>query len=349
MDRRRASGEPLSGLAATVRGESLRAGFVPVLAVMVVVVAVTAVLDLRLASGAAQRLLPVLWTGLGLAFLVAALAVGAGRVSLRRLPDVTGTLVVLHSAVTVAALAVGQDRERILSVIFAVVVAGGVLTGIRWMLANDVVCLGGVLAVLSADGAGIYDDLLSPVAYTLVIAHLIHALRLRGLQQVERLTAELASQAGTDALTGLLNRRGLEAAGRRFVDVEVGVLWLDLDGFKRINDELGHAAGDAVLVEAADRLRHLVRGEDVVARAGGDEFVVLLPAVDAEALDRTAVRVGMQLAGTVGVLQIPWAVSVGVARGRVSGPGSLQDLLRRADLAMYTQKQQRKEAATIRR
>jgi diguanylate cyclase (GGDEF)-like protein len=323
----------------------LRAGFVPVLAVMAVVVVVTAVLDARYAPGAAQRALPVLWGTLAVVFVGTAVAVGTGRVTARRLPDVTGLLVVLHSAVTVAALAIGQDQERILSVIFAVVVAGGVLTGVRWMVVNDAVCLGGVVALVTADRAGVYDDLINPVGYALVISHLIHALRLRGLQQLEQLAAELASQAGTDALTGLLNRRGLETAGRRFVDVEVGVLWLDLDGFKRINDELGHAAGDAVLVEAADRLRGLVRAEDVVARAGGDEFVVLLPGVGAPALERTAVRVGMQLSGTVGVLQIPWSVSVGVSLGRVSGAESLQALLRHADIDMYTQKQQRKGAA----
>jgi diguanylate cyclase len=97
--------------------------------------------------------------------------------------------------------------------------------------------------------------------------------RLRGAR------ARALEQALTDPLTGLRNRRGLDrtlarlaAAGTPF-----GLIHVDLDHFKRINDTLGHASGDAVLVEVARRLRAAVRDDDSVARLGGDEFVVLLP------------------------------------------------------------------------
>lgn len=89
------------------------------------------------------------------------------------------------------------------------------------------------------------------------------------------------AQALTDTLTGLGNRRALErqmqqllAAGASF-----GLMHVDLDHFKQVNDTLGHAAGDQVLVAAAAALRQAVRGDDLVARVGGDEFIVLLPTI----------------------------------------------------------------------
>lgn len=104
--------------------------------------------------------------------------------------------------------------------------------------------------------------------------------------------AALAAQAETDPLTGVANRLGLEsrlgtiirdARGSVDADAKVGVLFIDLDGFKAVNDRHGHAVGDLVLAEVAERVRGAVRGEDVVARVGGDEFVIVSVGVsDAE-------------------------------------------------------------------
>ncbi|CZT36480.1 sensor domain-containing diguanylate cyclase [Rhizobium sp. 9140] len=109
--------------------------------------------------------------------------------------------------------------------------------------------------------------------------------------QIER----LKRNSQTDSLTGLLNRRGLEA---RFPQMSsssgYAVLAIDLDGFKQVNDSYGHAAGDTVLQEAANRLMSCVRGDDLVSRVGGDEFVVVI-AGDRE----TGVAVANRMVGTM--------------------------------------------------
>lgn len=105
----------------------------------------------------------------------------------------------------------------------------------------------------------------------------------------KRLLAE--TQASTDPLTGLLNRRGLEQRlGKLPADCQCGLLLVDLDGFKQVNDQLGHDAGDAVLVEAAERLRTIVRSADLVARVGGDEFAAVLVGADLTGLKSLAER-----------------------------------------------------------
>jgi diguanylate cyclase (GGDEF)-like protein len=94
-------------------------------------------------------------------------------------------------------------------------------------------------------------------------------------QQVDQRTQDLSHQAGTDALTGLANRRTLQ----RELDATAAgdlVVVLDIDHFKRVNDTLGHDAGDRVLVDLARVLTSVVRAGDVVARLGGEEFVLLL-------------------------------------------------------------------------
>jgi diguanylate cyclase (GGDEF)-like protein len=107
------------------------------------------------------------------------------------------------------------------------------------------------------------------------------------------LTAQLRRQAETDALTGILNRQGLERVARQQFALAsrtrspLCVALLDLDRFKAINDTLGHGEGDRVLIRAAGAWRAAIRASDVLARHGGDEFVLLLPSTDssdAEAL-----------------------------------------------------------------
>ena len=107
-------------------------------------------------------------------------------------------------------------------------------------------------------------------------------LNVRDVTERRRLERELSHQAFHDSLTGLANRslfadrvqRGLAGCGR--TGRPLAVLFLDLDGFKAVNDTLGHGAGDRLLEQVAERLLHCVRPGDTVARLGGDEFAVLL-------------------------------------------------------------------------
>lgn len=158
------------------------------------------------------------------------------------------------------------------------------------------------------------------------------------------LTAEKVHLARHDPLTDLPNRgilldrlsRGLVLARRR--RTRVALVFLDLDGFKPVNDRFGHAVGDTVLIQLAHRLRACVRATDTLARLGGDEFAILVEDADEAAIEAlcdrlmAAVSAGVTLAGQ----QVPLGASVGVA---YSGGGvSAEDLLRRADLAMYEAK-----------
>ena len=150
-----------------------------------------------------------------------------------------------------------------------------------------------------------------------------------------------------DPLTGLANRRFLHEnekhliAGAKRSGKQMAVLAVDLDEFKAVNDRYGHAAGDAVLVTSAERMKRLLRESDVIARFGGDEFVIVLGQVDnAEAAREVASRVveslsqPMPLAGG-GTAHI--GASVGIAMCCADGE-TLKDLLKRADAALYAAK-----------
>ncbi|MEU1957571.1 GGDEF domain-containing protein [Nocardia sp. NPDC019255] len=152
-------------------------------------------------------------------------------------------------------------------------------------------------------------------------------------------------QADHDILTGLLNRaallRALRQRGEQWAEQPISLLFIDLDGFKRVNDSYGHAVGDELIATAAGRIRRVARHEDVVTRYGGDEFVVLArlsrpeAAVLAERLLGAFVRPFGLSAG-----EIPITASVGVACvGPRSSDTDMHGLLREADAAMYHAKQ----------
>ena len=159
------------------------------------------------------------------------------------------------------------------------------------------------------------------------------------------LEQRLSHQAMHDGLTGLPNRvllrSRLEQVLRQAPRAGIGptLLFLDLDGFKNVNDTLGHAQGDALLVAAATRLREAVPGADVIARLGGDEFAALLAAptdrlvvLDAAQRVTNAFKAPFRVFGR----EVPGSASVGVA---IAGPADTAgDVLRHADIAMYLAK-----------
>jgi diguanylate cyclase (GGDEF)-like protein len=144
----------------------------------------------------------------------------------------------------------------------------------------------------------------------------------------------------TDPLTGALNRTGLEAAATaafartRRRNETLSIAMLDLDGFKQVNDDGGHALGDRTLAAAAGAWRDGLRGDDALARIGGDEFVVLLPATDRDAAQVVLARLQAQT-------EAAW--SSGIAQWREGE--SLDETLRRADRRLYEEKARRREAA----
>jgi len=149
----------------------------------------------------------------------------------------------------------------------------------------------------------------------------------------------LRARATTDDLTGLPNRAGLLHYLAGMAGSGAMVVFCDLNGFKGVNDSLGHAAGDAVLVQTARRLRRAIRGEDYVARLGGDEFVIVVPPdpdASFEGLARRLLRAieqPMVLPGGV-------AATVGMSIGEATlGPGtSPESVLSAADAEMYKMK-----------
>jgi diguanylate cyclase (GGDEF)-like protein/PAS domain S-box-containing protein len=157
---------------------------------------------------------------------------------------------------------------------------------------------------------------------------------------------ELERRATFDALTGCYNRGAilelLERELTREDGARIGVIYVDLDKFKPVNDTLGHAAGDELLAGVAERLRELTRREDDVGRLGGDEFLVLLPDIrSSEVAMRIAERICSSLKGAVGLSGAPaeLTASVGIACG-VAGRVSADQLVKLADAAMYSAKQQ---------
>ena len=201
----------------------------------------------------------------------------------------------------------------------------------------------GVLGVLAlydtrGEGDGLTDDLLT-----------LRTLSDQAAVAVENvlLHRDVTRLAVTDGLTGLANYRSFTETIAREIDRAarfgrpVGLLLLDIDHFKDVNDTHGHQRGDAVLVELAGRIKAEVRDVDTVARYGGEELVVVLPETDEEGAEGAAERIRAAVAetpfGGAGQEPVQVTVSLGVAVHRPQG-GTAASLLRRADEALYAAK-----------
>jgi diguanylate cyclase (GGDEF)-like protein len=166
---------------------------------------------------------------------------------------------------------------------------------------------------------------------------------LRDLAELKEREAQALKLADRDGLTGLFNRRRMlelmdaaiaEANRRRRC---VGLLFIDLNGFKGINDEHGHAAGDKILTTVAARISARVRTGDFVCRYGGDEFVVILPSVpDAAAVTRVADMIRERVALPFWIHGCEQHLTAAIGESMYPHDGkSAEELLNRADQAMY--------------
>ena len=188
-------------------------------------------------------------------------------------------------------------------------------------------------------------------ALRMVNAHLI-----REIARLKQREAQVQWLAERDALTGLYNRRRLleqteaaitEAARNQ---QRVGLLFIDLDGFKAINDEYGHAVGDKILIAVGARIAGRVRIGDIVCRYGGDEFVVLLPRLaGTEDAIKVADMIRSRLAGQYFIDDrvLRMTAAIGVAISSDDGE-SAQELLQRADEFMYREKGRDRDNSTQR-
>ncbi|MCX5662083.1 MAG: diguanylate cyclase [Planctomycetota bacterium] len=173
-------------------------------------------------------------------------------------------------------------------------------------------------------------------------------------QQLEKAVSQLAEMAATDPLTGLANRRALsQTMGRAFADAQrhgrdLSCVMIDLDGFKLLNDSLGHQRGDDLLIAAATILQANSRRSDIVGRYGGDEFVLLLPEADRDTAGQVARRIASEFrTAAAGLFPSdpgnPIApritMSLGLASLRISAPANFDQLLAHADHALYRAKQ----------
>jgi diguanylate cyclase (GGDEF)-like protein len=195
--------------------------------------------------------------------------------------------------------------------------------------------------MLFVPGVGARDTDRLAVAICAIALFLLVVLRMSGfVSEVQRQAAQLKDLVMHDDLTGLANRRSFEqglraamAGGTPYVAL------LDLDGFKKVNDELGHSVGDRLLTALGSRLTHAVRGDAVVARMGGDEFAVLIADAAPELALDVADRVVAALGDPIRAGEHELLVSAGV--GLAGGPGAdgPLEVLRRADRAMCAAKE----------
>jgi diguanylate cyclase (GGDEF)-like protein/PAS domain S-box-containing protein len=169
--------------------------------------------------------------------------------------------------------------------------------------------------------------------------------RRRAEQELRELTATLTEQAIRDPLTGLANRALFEERLRAALSRDArgggatGVLFLDLDGFKDVNDRYGHAVGDAVLRVVADRLRSAVRPADTVARLGGDEFVVLVDGATDAGMATLVERLTGAVEEPLHLRGVDLQVGVSVGQALTNeGAADPAGLVSRADAEMYEAK-----------
>ncbi len=253
----------------------------------------------------------------------------AGRNPLSEHFDVDALLALNSAGRRVVTVADAESAERLLPGLAAAMQEAGLRALISTSLHHEDFEFGSFVSWFHHERT--FDDEAAPLAEALAgqAAQALATLRLQ---------ARLAHAALHDEMTELPNRRLLEMQMGRIVGpTGHAALFIDLDGFKEINDRLGHQEGDRVLREAARRLRSSLRPDDLVARYGGDEFVVVCPISDPSDASAVAERILVAIRDAPDDA-MPMGASIGVAVALPGTAVSVEGLIRLADVAMYRAK-----------
>lgn len=264
---------------------------------------------------------------------------------------IAGTLLLASMAATVFIPAYVQ--QAIFGYLFAIVTVGAIVGGASVypfaalaILATIVDALAGFTEPLTAQtfAAALFRSIV--ILGVAVLLDLLSRDREESIEALHRQAEELARLARTDPLTGLANRRFfMEQLEREFQRARryrrpLSLIYLDLDGFKAINDRFGHMFGDEILRGAARSMRAVLRSTDLLARIGGDEFAVLLPETGEVGAKDVAAKLGRALAAYgehLGPAIPPLSFCAGISELRPSDE-TIDDLLNRADEAQYEAK-----------
>jgi diguanylate cyclase (GGDEF)-like protein len=229
--------------------------------------------------------------------------------------------------------------------------AGEVLTGLQAVLAGETVESDREYPCPSPTVGRWFNSRITPIGGSTggaVVSHVNISRRVRSEQ-------DLTHRASHDSLTGLGNRilfaeeldRALTAQGGRRSHADVGVLFIDLDGFKSINDTFGHDAGDEVLLNSAHRMRSQLRPQDTVARLGGDEFAICAQRITVEGLAHLALRLEAVLDEPHQIHGREVVVGGSIGIHFAAAGESVSEAIHLADQAMYAVKASRHDRGTV--
>ncbi len=248
--------------------------------------------------------------------------------------------------IAIASISVLNDPYPIppsLLVYIMIVLGNGMRYGMRLFAESLIGCFSAAMVVLSLRYSLGNSEFSPGLVFLNLFGGIILVYSYVLMGRIERSRSELETNSNIDTLTGLLNRRALqEITGTMFKDLKCDhkkfvLLFADLDKFKDVNDELGHAAGDLVLREFSRMMRTCIRELDVAARFGGDEFVIILEDSNLDHARLIAERIQKQVARWSDDNEIAFSVTFGLGEAPTHGD-SFAHLLEQVDQALYHSK-----------